>query len=212
MASKLALYISAGLAVGETRIASLTEDREYRYVLDSVYDDVLAYCLGQGQWNFAMRTVRIDSDPALTPQFRYSYGFSRPDDWVRTCGLSASETLQPPLENYIDEGGTWFANVDPIYVQHVSNDVDFGNDLSLWPAAYQRYVELELAWRLSQRPSMSADLRDRLQRDLKLAKQNAMSKDAMDEAAPKYPQPGRLVNSRFGGARRFDRIGGRLIG
>ena len=47
MASKLSIYNGALRAIGERRLASLTEDRASRRELDDAYDDVVANCLSR---------------------------------------------------------------------------------------------------------------------------------------------------------------------
>ena len=51
MATKLSIYNGAAALLGETPLASLSEDRSVRYWLDRAWDDgVIDYCLEQGQW------------------------------------------------------------------------------------------------------------------------------------------------------------------
>ncbi|HET99682.1 MAG TPA: hypothetical protein ENH89_04810, partial [Aurantimonas coralicida] len=60
---QLALYNIALAAVGERSIASLTEGREPRRLLDEIWNrgaGAIEYFLEQGYWNFAIRTVQID--------------------------------------------------------------------------------------------------------------------------------------------------------
>jgi hypothetical protein len=125
--TRLQLYNQALRICGERRLASLTENREPRHLLDQVWaeggvDDVLE----QGQWNFAMRAVQIDSDPSVDPAFGLAYGFTKPTDWIRTAGFCSDERFSTPLLEYKDEAGYWYADITPIYVRYVSNDSGFG--------------------------------------------------------------------------------------
>lgn len=204
MASKLNLFNAALREIGETKLASLVEARGPRYALDDVYDDALLYCLEQGQWNFAMRTVEIESAPAIDPTFGFTYAFEKPDDWIRTCGLSASDTMNIPLERYEDEGAYWYADVDPIYVRYVSSDSDYGLDLTLWPATFQRYVELYLASRIAKPTADNESVLERIQKDMKKALIDARSKDAMNEAV-RFAPPGSWVQARGNGYKKYNR-------
>lgn len=204
MADKLELYNAALRECGDTRLATLTDSVEARFVMDGLYDRVLRHCIEAGQWNFAMRDASIAS--TATPAFGYSYSFPKPADWVRTCALSAAGDFFVPLEDYVDQVATWQANVNPIFVKYVSSGTSYGLNLALWPESFTRYVEMELAWRYSRRGSQSDTMRENLSRDRDKAKSNALAKDAMNQAAPQRIQPGRFVRSRYysGLSRRID--------
>jgi hypothetical protein len=197
MTSKLEIYNEALAALGERKIASLTEDREPRRVLDDFYTGAMAYCLERGFWNWAIRTVQLDHSSSIDPPFGYSFAFTKPDDWVRTYVISANETLEPPLLKYVDEGGLWYADADPIYLRYVSSDTAWGMDLSLWPRSFAAFAATRLAARACKRITGS-NAPDDLLRDEKQSQANALSKDAMDEP-PGFPPTGSWVTSRGGG-------------
>lgn len=199
MATKLGVYQAALIALGERQLASLTEAREPRRVLDGNYDQAVAECLEAGQWLFALRTVSLDSDPSITPTFGYAYGFTKPTDWVRTAGIASDETFSAPLVRFIDETDYWQADIDPIYVRYVSNDATFGMDLSRWPASFTRYVSHYLAQLSCERITQNASKMDRLERlTVPRARANALNNDAMN-APTRFLPAGRLVHSRGGG-------------
>lgn len=198
MATKLGVFNAALREIGNDRLSALTDSVESRRVLDDVYADVLALCLEQGQWNFAIRTQKIDKDPDLDLEFGWDYGFDKPTDWVRTTRISSDEDFSVALENYSDETDYWLANINPIYVQFVSNDSTFGGDLSRWPATYARFVALEMAERISYRLTTSKETKERVMRDKKIAKRDALNKDALNEAQPRYWPTGSWVSSRSG--------------
>lgn len=197
MASKLALYNDALLALGQERLSALTDVGVGRYALDDAYDKELRWCLARGFWNFAMRSVLINSDAGIAPAFGYEYAFGKPDDFVRLYGLSAEETMQNPLLDFVDEAGYWFAHVDPLYGKYVSSHANYGGDLSLWPETYADFVALRLACKTAKRITGS-EPSDELKSDLKRALATAGSVDAMDEP-PKFPPTGSWANSRGGG-------------
>lgn len=207
MASKLALYQAACIEVGEALLSGLTEEREIRRVLDQVYDSVLAECSEAGQWNFAERTVQIDYDASVTVVFGYAYAFSKPTDWIRTTGLGSSEFIDDaPLQRYVDDQTGWYADITPIFVRYVSNDVLYGLNLGAWPQSYTRYVELALADRICERVTQNASKKQYLEKQVKIAKRNALNKDAMRDAS-RMQRPGSFVRSRLSGFanRRYDR-------
>lgn len=203
MTSRLGLYNAAAIEIGETIYASLTEDRESRYILDQVYGDVLELACESGQWNFAERTVQIDNDASVTPGFGMTYAFAKPSDWIRTTGLGSGPVVNDaPLRRYEDDQIYWYADITPIYVRYVSDDTDFGMNLGAWPATFTRFVVLSLADRICEKVTQSEAKKERIAKDLKKAKRDAMSKDAMRDAT-RNPPAGSWVRSRLGMANRF---------
>lgn len=170
-----------------------------RRLLDESYDSAVLYLLEQGLWNFASRTVAIESETAVEPAFGYTYVFEKPDDYVRLVAIGDNGSLWPPIDDYLDEGAYWNANCDPLYVQYVSNDASYGLNTSLWPQTFKRLLEAYLALQIAPDPhaSISAaklqELKDHYSRMLR----DARSKDAFNQA-PQRPPPGRLSRSRSG--------------
>lgn len=217
MTTRLELYNAALLICGESFLASLSEDREPRHLLDHVWDnDGVKQCLEAGQWKFGMRAVRLDYDPSIAPDFGYQRAFEKPTDWCATSAICTDEYFQVPLTRYIDETGYWFADLDELYVRYVSNDAAFGGDLSLWPAKFADYVAhffagkiiLKLTSDKEKREAILHPKRGLLARSLKMAK----SHDAM--AGPTtFPAQGAWSSARRAGGGRRDRGNrGNLIG
>lgn len=139
--TRLALYNKALRLCGERKLASLTENRKPRHDLDAVWEEGGARaCLEEAQWRFAMRAIRLDYDPSITPDFGFTYAFAKPDDWVATSALCWDEHFRVPLTQYEDEAGYWYADVEPLYVRYVSDDTAFGMDLGNWTQAFTDYV------------------------------------------------------------------------
>lgn len=208
---QLKLYNGALTVLGERKLASLAENREPRRVLDTFWDDdAIRYLLGRGLWNFAMRTLRIDYDSGIEPDFGYRRAFPKPDDWVRTAALCSDEYFRSPLTECADEQGYWFADLDQIYVKIVSDDGDYGGDYSLWPTNFTIYAEHWLAWRACNRITQSKTLKADIERDMKRLLAEARATDAMNEPAG-VPPAGGWTSARRGGGR-GDRAGARLIG
>jgi hypothetical protein len=199
MASKLGIYNDALLHLGEERLASLTEARAPRRALDDAWDDGVEYCLEQGMWNFAARSMRVDSSASIDPSFGFEYAFAKPEDWIRTMVASSSEQLEPPLigKEYLDEAGYWYANCDPLYVKIVSSGTTYGFDLSFWPQTFAMYVSAHLARRTCVRITGSDNkMKDLFQLEKK-ARVDARSKDAMNEGVGVQPR-GSWARSRGG--------------
>jgi hypothetical protein len=202
MTDRLSLYNGALRNIGERQLASLSENRESRRVLDGVWDNggAARFCLEKGQWNFAARTARFHYEPSIAPAFGYAHAFPKPADWVRTMALATDERLFNPLIRYEDKNGFWWADEDEIYVCYVSDDAAYGLDYSLWPETFVKFVEAylasEIVWPLTQ----NQQKKDRIERDWRDALRQARSSDAMNQPT-QFPPPGRLVQARRGAGR-----------
>jgi len=149
MTTRLKIYNDALLLAGERSLASLTETTESRRLLDQVWNsDGVLKCLEAGQWFFATRTVQLDYDPDIDPDFGFNRAFTKPTDWVNTMALCSDEFFNVPLLEYSDESGYWYADVDIIYVKYVSSDEDYGMDLNKWPGSFEEYVAAHFASRI----------------------------------------------------------------
>lgn len=203
--SKLEIYNAALVICGERILASLTEDRKPRRLLDQVWDnDGVEACLERAQWKFAINTIKLDFDTSVTTDFGYRRAFAKPSDWVLTSAVCSDEFFTNPLIRYSDENDFWFAELDLIYVKYVSNATDFGLDLSLWPPTFNKFVSAyfanEIVMGLTQDVELAERVEKRLDKTMKLAKSN----DSM--AGPQqFPAPGRFVNSRYRGRTTRDR-------
>lgn len=202
---KLLLYNNALLDVGERTLASLTENREPRRLLDLAWDTgAVAWCLERGQWNFAMRSSKLDYSPSVEPTFGYRRAFNKPVDWVRTAGVASDEYMRMPLINYIDEASFWFADLDTIYVRYVSSDNEYGMNFGGWPQTFQKLVSGYLAEEICSKLTQDEARIARVNKDLKRFLLEAKSNDAEDEAT-QFAPPGTWTTARRGRRTRWDR-------
>lgn len=196
--SRLTIYNNALLECGERELAPLAENREPRRLLDRVWDGgAVDYCLGQGMWKFAKRTVELAPEVSITPGFGYSNAYEIPTDFIRTAAISADEYLQTPLLQYTQEQNYWFADVSPLYVSYISNDANYGGDLSLWPLDFTRYVEAYLASMIVRRLTQNESDWERLFKLAAFRLKEARSSDAM-EGPSTFPPQGSWVSARRG--------------
>lgn len=203
--SRLKIYNEALRICGETKLASLTENREARYALDDIWDnDGVKSCLEDGQWKFAKRSVQLDFDPAYDPEFGYRHAFAKPSDWCATMAVCDDEYFNSPLLQYGDETGFWYCDLEIIYVQYVSNDAAYGGDLSLWPVKFADFVAAHFAWKIIH--TLTGDQTKQLKvmgirdKSLRIAKNH----DAMADPT-KFPPDGSWVNARRGRGGSFRR-------
>jgi hypothetical protein len=207
-ATKLSLYNGALRVLRERKLASLSENREPRRLLDDAWGDgstngVVRYCLEMGQWTFATRTVEIDYSPSVTPSFGYDYAFDQPDDLVRTIGVFCDDDCSTPLLQYADERRYWYAYHQTMYVKYVSNHASYGADLSLWPENFSKIVEARLALEIAGNLTQGTDKVTLADRNWKEAKKEARSFDAMNKPTAFFPEGG-WSQSRRGRSRRND--------
>ena len=147
MATRLGVYNEALRLLGSRQLASLTENREPRRLLDAAWDsNAHDSWLEKADWRFALKSTKIGADPSFTQTWGYSSAFNHPEDMVRPSGIYVDEYMKSPLRDYVSEGKHWFSDgVDIIYVQYVSREATKGGDLGLWPASFAKYVAAYLA-------------------------------------------------------------------
>lgn len=211
--TKLQLYnMALGEYLGERTLASLTENREPRRILDDAWaNGAVRYCLEQGQWNFAIRSSKITNTPSVSPPFGFTYAFEKPADCVTLTQVCVDEAYTTPLLSYIEEAGFWYADVPDIYIGYVSDDVLYGNDMSNWPESFVQVVASYLASKSAMRITQSKQSKDDAKAEYLRNLANAKSKDAMQQPT-KFLPPGSWSRSR-GGSGTGDRGNkGRLIG
>lgn len=205
MTDKLSIANGALRILKEGKISQseLTNgSREPARLFNDVWaDGGLNACLQAGEWRFARRSVQIDYSPSVSPDFGYTRVFDKPTDFVRVCGVWSDEAMREPLQDYREEAGFWFANLEVIYVTYVSNDASYGGDYSLWPHNYLKFVQAhfasEIAGPLTSSGQDAMGVR-------KLFLKEALSTDGQADPARKLPT-GSWVRARVSGRGRDNR-------
>lgn len=204
MASKLSVYNGALLVLGERKLSSLSEDRAPRRRLDTVWDGGgVKKCLEAGFWNFAMQTVELTYSPSVSPAFGFQCAFDKPTDWVRTFMVSADGSFSRPLIGYEDQGAYWYADIETLYVRYVSDDNQFGGDLSLWTENFTTYVEHYFALKICKSTTNSNTDKTELEQTVRRLLNVARATDAMNETT-RFPPEGSWSRARRGGSRTRD--------
>lgn len=199
MTDRLSIYNGALRLLGERRLASLTENREPRRLLDDVWDDDgIRACLEAGQWNWATRVQELTYSDSVTPSFGYTYAFEKPTDIVRLTGISSSETFYQPLTAYENTGGFFFADYQNLYIRYVSDDNAYGRDFSLWPETFADFVEAHFAAEIAPKLTASESKAEWVVMQRKRALSDALANDAMGGPS-KLPPLGNWANSRLAG-------------
>lgn len=198
---KLAIYNGALRHLGSRNLSSLTENREPRRVLDDIWgssNDMVKLALTRGEWNFGLRTMVLDYNPSIEPDFGFQRAFDKPTDYARLAGLSADEYFRTPLTNsqYVEEAAFWFSDHDAIYIRYVSTDTAYGMDSAKWSEPFKKYLEYYMAYEGCERITNSTTKEDRLYRKMTDALKVAKSNDAMAEGV-KFLPSGSWVRSRY---------------
>lgn len=214
MTTQLDIYNGALLHCGERFLASLTENREPRRLLDRVWSsNGVKTCLEMGQWNFAMRTIEIDYDTSIEPSYGYNRAFQKPDDWVLTSSLCSDEFFRMPLTRYVDEAGYWYSDLDTLYVRYVSSDTAYGMNINAWPESFREFVEAHFASKIILKLSNSEEELKRIELLREKFLKTAKSRAAMAEPTS-FPARGAwgLARNRFPNRRDGGNSSGSLIG
>lgn len=207
MATRLSVYNGALGYLGQRRLASLTEDNESRRLCDSLWIEgqIVRYLLEEGLWKFALRTSRIEATPSYAPGEAflgaYRCAFEKSEDWVRTARVSDDPQFSFPLLRYSEEAGFLYAERDPVWVQFVSDDDEYGGDPSHWTTTFEAWAHLYIAFRLA--PSINSSKADmeNLERLMLRARLDALAKDAM-QGPTVFPPLGSWANARRRGSQR----------
>lgn len=213
-ADRLTLYNDALLICGERFLSSLTEEREPRRLLDQAWNGgAIRWCLERGQWNFATRTIQIDYDSGIEPDFGYSRAFDKPTDWVNTRSVCSDEFFRVPLLRYVDEADYWFSDLDTIYVRYISDDASYGMNLGRWPDTFKEVVAYRLASKIILKLSNSDAELLRMQQELDKKLREAKNSAAQAEPT-QFPAMGNWsrARNRFPNRRDGGNTSGNLIG
>ena len=203
MTDKLTIYNGALLFIGEGKLASIASPatEEKQRLLDSVWDrGGINDCLSDGQWNFAMRAAKLDYETSIEPSFGPSRAFEKPSDLVRLCGFCYDAYFSSPIDNFSEEAGYWYADVDELYIKYVSNDSSWGSDYSLWTSRFTRYVEAYFGTRIAPALVKDINVRALLTKEMKNLLSLAQSQDAMSGPSQALPM-GSWRASRYGSGR-----------
>lgn len=202
-ADKLSLYNDALTLCGERMLASLTENREPRRLLDQAWAaGAVDFCLETGQWNFAVNSIKLVYSPSVEPPWGYRRAFDKPTDYIRTMGVASDEYFKNPLVRYVDEADFWFADLDELYIRYVSNLPEYGMNMGRWPVSFSEMVSSYLAMKIVTRVTQDVAKRAMVAADYKARRLEAKSNDAMNEPTT-FPPTGTWVRSRMAG-----RLGG----
>ena len=189
MATKLGIYNKALIALGDAvPLASLSENRLARRVLDQVWDNgVVNYCLEQGLWSFATRSIEITKSTTIIPAFGFQYAVEVPSDF---CGLNSIWTdarFQNPLRVYNIEAGIIYSDFDTLYLKYVSNASNYGSNIAKWPEVFADYVGQRMAFEAQPLITNSLNVDANLDKAQQSAKLTALNWDKRSKQREDLP-------------------------
>jgi hypothetical protein len=143
--TQLNVYNEVLTLFGERILATLTDQREPRRVIDAVYSLITGRCLSMGNWKFAIRTATLSSVGA--GQFGYTYQMAIPSDLLHLFAISANAAFNPPMfYEFGDFAGFYNVNTNPVYVAYLSNDPTAGGmNLANWTPLFENFVVASIA-------------------------------------------------------------------
>lgn len=196
--TQLQLYNDALMLCEERILASTSEPRKPRYLLDAVFSGGgVNACLEEADWIFARRTEQIVYDPSIQPSFGYIHAFQHPSDWLRTSAISFDPYFESNLTQYQDEAGYWWSDLDTIYVKYISSDPAYGGNMALWSEAFKQFAAAHFASKIVGSLTHSQDIKDRVAAERKRTVEAARGKDGMNEP-PGFFTRGQLSRARQG--------------
>lgn len=198
MTDRLGIYNRALGYASEQPLASLGDDIFARRALNAVWNaGAVRRVLEQGLWNTALRSVELRFDTVVTPPFGRARAFAQPSDLVRTAAVCSDPYFRVPLTDYADESGYWYADLDVIYVTYVSDDPNFGGDVSRWPPSLTEAAARWLASVAAHSFNKSGAQIERMEAAARQAFSVARSRDAANQPTA-FPPPGRWTSARRG--------------
>ena len=174
-------------------IISADDDSERRRAIDqAINNDAVQSVLSLVPWNQAWKTVKLDSDPDIEPEWGMKEVFLVPPDMERVDMVSASEYFVAPVK-YYREGSYFFADVTELWLRYTSTATV--STPSAWPTYFRNLVCAEIARRLASNPK--SEVRDpaAVQDMYREYKREAMSTD-VQRNPPRKISAGDWASSR----------------
>ncbi len=204
-ADKLKVYNKALYKLGSRKLATITENREPRRILDEIWgaaDDMVSWALEIGDWNFATRIVELSYSPSVEPSFGHRKAFDIPTDMRKLTSLSSDEFFTRPMtaREYQIASTYWLADLETLYVKYVSDDTSYGFNSAAWSEQFCELLACRLAYLACERITNSAQKKRDCAAELRQAMAYAKSSDTMAEGTKFLPR-GSWISSRSGDGR-----------
>ena len=145
-----ALYNKALEILELDPINSNDDESERKIALDYALDNKAVETVFELiAWDFPIKSVKLEYDTSVTPEWGYQYAFAVPSDLVRIESFASDEYFRNPV-NYLQEGDYYFCDENIIYLKYVANTL-FANPDG-WPTYIFNLVAAEMARRSTRLP------------------------------------------------------------
>ena len=130
--SQLSVFNHALWLMGKQQLVKVTDATKEARTLLNLWDHARDYILQQHRWKFAERQATVS--PGATSELAYGLtnAFPKPADFVTLNAIASDATFDTAVDDLHERGDFWYSNSGTIYIQYVSNDVNFGYDTALW--------------------------------------------------------------------------------
>ena len=160
--TQLGIYNDALRLVGETRLDSLTEDRESRYDLDGVYElGAIDKCLEVVRPKFASTTTALTGTSVAS-----GYEFALPDDFVTIVGVYSDVELDQIVSRYTYDGSSIFCDYDTLYLRYTNNTVTEADFSPGFASVVSKFMGREICYKFDpgRYITLDQDLQDTTER------------------------------------------------
>lgn len=189
---KVSLYNDALLLIGERKLSSISEAREPRYILDSIWDiGAVNYCLDLIRPKFATLTAKITSSVTDTDH-GYANVFTIPATYLSMVDVYSDAALDQPISRYFIEAKKLACNYSTIYLRFNADTtvaIPSGTDFSLVTPTFSKVISAYMAREMALR--LSSDDADRIDAIFKARVADCLAIEQMQE-------PGRRSKARNG--------------
>jgi hypothetical protein len=198
MPDKLDIFSRVLVKLGQRPLLSLNDQRPEQRAVDRVYDSAVRYMIESALWKFASQSEQMFPAPGVWPRGGLNYAYQLPADYVRIIRISDNNRFRPTLVDFCIENGFIFCDCVPLYLQYVSNDIQHGFNLGIWPQSFADALVDELAVRTAPYLTSAgapklAELKIEAKRSFYISK----ARDAVNQPES-WPPPGKLVRARSG--------------
>lgn len=129
---------------------------------------------------FDTSTFGAQGSPNTNPNFGFLYMYPKPADWVKTFQIADNSAYEPLLRRYTDQNNFWYADSARLYIKYISNDPDYGLNMSLWTPGFVEYLGSYLALMVAPRLKQAQDKVDAIEKRTNRMRMSALASDAMD--------------------------------
>ena len=142
--SQLALYNNALLMLGQRTLASITEAREPRYVLDAIWNlGAVDYCAEIVKPRFLTTTSKLATSTSSS-QHDLDNVFNLPSDYLTTVAVYSDAELTQEVTRFVIDANTLACDYGTIFLRYVRT---FPGTYTNWPSSFAQVVAAYLASR-----------------------------------------------------------------